>query len=138
MFVGGLLWSGYKLEIIFPFYPWTMYASAISGDEFKTFKTYCRGEDGKEFAVTELDLWYQESTYYGGFDDLLSATVPLSEQQTESCRNGMRPFARDLQKYCTKISIYRLYWKKFIGPRVNNPDEKVLMCELEVPNASSL
>ncbi|MFS4460597.1 hypothetical protein [Bdellovibrio sp. HCB2-146] len=138
IFVGGLLWSGYKLEILFPFYPWTMYASAISGDDFRTFKTYCVGKDGKEFAVTELDLWYQESNYYGGIDSLMSASLPLTEEKIELCRNGMKSFARDLQGYCAEISVYRLYWKKFVGPRVNNPDEKSLLCELEVPNASSL
>lgn len=96
------------------------------------------GKDGKEFPVTDLDLWYQESTYFGSFDNLMSASVPLTEQQTEACRNGMKGFARDLQRYCSKISVYRLYWKKFTGPMANNPDEKALMCELEVPNASSL
>ena|GEM_PF-6579675 len=137
IFLGGFAISGIRAENAYPFYSGMMYVDAYSGDDLHLIKSFCTDHSGKEFPVTELDLWYQENTYYDRMWDL-ATQAPLNEENKKSCQTELKRFVLDVQQRCQKLSVYHYYWTKFTGPTKDQPTTREFLCELEVRDAGKL
>lgn len=127
--IGGSVYSSIAQQDYFPFAAFMMYSGTQKTQDLYMLKSFCHKNDGTVTAVSDFDTWAQEIDYFEYIDR--RAPLPWSEMSMNECKNAIRSLLKDLSnRGCTKITLYRYYWKHFAGPQALTPDNKDLVCEV--------